>query len=330
MITALFASITAGLLLAPAKPLVVVTTTPDLASIASSVGGSHASVSSLIVGARDPHRIEAKPSFMSRVSKADLFIAVGLDLEVGYEAGILSGSRNPRVQVGATGHLYASEGVPVLERTGNASRAMGDIHPFGNPHYWHDPYNARIMARTFADKMSELQPSSAADFKQNASAFIRTVDDHMFGASAVAKFGADKLWDWDNQGVLLAKTQGQLGGWAATMAKFRGKPVLAYHRSWVYLANRFDLKIVGELEPKPGLDPTPGHINEVVQIGKEQGVKAILQEPYYSDRASTFVAQRIGAKVVVLCANVGQDPAAKDYVSMMDSNVAKVAAALGG
>lgn len=331
MLTTVLTTLSAAVALAPAKTLNVVTTTADLASIAQAVGGNHVSASPLIVGARDPHRLEAKPSFMSRVAKADMFIAVGLDLEVGYESAILQGSRNARVQLGAPGHVYAADGVPVLEKpTGGVSRAMGDIHPYGNPHYWLDPYNARIMADRLADRMAKLQPESARDFQANANAFIRSIDEHMFGSAAVGKFGADKLWAWDNQGVLGDKTGGQVGGWAGQMLRYRGRPIITYHRSWVYFANRFDLRVIGELEPKPGLDPTPGHIQEVSNAGRQAGVKAILQEPYFSDRAAKFVAGRIGAQVLVLPASVGQDAGAKDYVSLIDIIVSRVAGALGG
>lgn len=331
MLTNLVTLIAAATTMAPARPLNVVTTTQDLASIAQAVGGSQASVSSLIVGARDPHRIEAKPSYMSRVAKADLFIAVGLDLEVGYEGPILTGSHNARVQVGAPGHLYAADGIPVLEKpAGGVSRAQGDIHPYGNPHYWLDPYNARIIADHIADRMAQLQPGSAQVYQTNARAFVRAIDDRMFGSQAVEKFGADKLWSWDTQGVLVAKTGGQISGWAGRMAKYRGQPVITYHRSWLYFVNRFDLRVVGELEPKPGLDPTPGHIREVSDAGRQAGVKAILQEPFYSDKAARFVAQRIGASAVVVPGSVGQDPAARDYLTLMDTIVSRVATALGG
>jgi len=329
MLTNLLFLIAFGVAAAPPKPLVVVTTTTDLASIAQSVGGDHVTASSLIVGTRDPHRIEAKPSYMGRVSRADLFIAVGLDLEVGYENPILQGSHNSRVVVGAPGHLYAADGVAVLEKPeGGVSRAQGDIHPFGNPHYWEDPYNGRVIAQHIADKLADLQPANAHDFHVNANAFVHQIDEHMFGAAAVQKYGADKLWAWQSQGVLSQKAT--VSGWAGRMEPLRGKPVLAYHRSWVYFANRFGLRIVGELEPKPGLDPTPGHIQDVVNIGRQQGVKAIMQEPFYSDKAARFVAGRIGGQVVIMPASVGQDPGARDYISLIDTNVAKVAAAMGG
>src|SRR5688572_24206142 len=131
---------------APAN-LKIVTTTADLASIAKAVGGNHVNVSHLVVGARDPHNMEAKPSYMSRVSSADMFIAVGLELEVGYEQPILEGSRNSKVRVGAPGHVYASRWAYILEKpTGPVNRSMGDVHPYGNPHLWLDPYNGRSIA----------------------------------------------------------------------------------------------------------------------------------------------------------------------------------------
>lgn len=336
MVTSILSSFAAASTLA-AAPLRVVTTTQDLASIARSVGGNRATVTALISGARDPHRLEAKPSFMAAVARADLFIAVGLDLEVGYEKSVLQGSRNRNVQIGSPGHLYGHEGaVRILEKpSGPVSRAHGDIHPGGNPHYWLDPYNARAMARAFASKMAALQPQDAAFFRANASNFAENIDRQMFGSALVAKFGADKLWAWDNEGQLRQNLQsnnalGQLGGWAAKLAPYRGRPIITYHRSWSYFVDRFGLKVAGELEPKPGLDPTPGHMRNIVQIVQQQSVKVLLQEPFYSTRDAKFVASRTSAKVVVAPNSVGHDPAAKDYFSLIDTIVTRVSGALGG
>ncbi|MCO5296303.1 MAG: metal ABC transporter substrate-binding protein [Fimbriimonadaceae bacterium] len=322
---------------APAQsPLKVVTTTQDLASIAASVGGNLASVSSLIVGARDPHHIEAKPSYMSRVAGADLFIAVGLELEVGYEQSILSGSRNGRVQIGQLGHLYASDDVPLVGKpTGPVTRAEGDIHPYGNPHYWLDPYNARIIADHIAARMGALRPAGAKTFDANAEAFKRSVDVAMFGAQLVSKFGGDKLWQWEVGGQLASQLAANgaanlVGGWEKKMAPLNGKAIITYHRSWSYFVNRFGIKIVGELEPKPGLDPTPGHVASLLKIASANGVKVILQEPFYHDTEAKFVASRTGAKVVVAPGSVGQDPAARDYVSLINTIVDRLASVYGG
>lgn len=306
--------------------LKIVTTTADLASIAKEIGGGKASVSSLITGARDPHRLEAKPSFMSRISGANLFIAVGLGLEVGYERAILAGSSNRRVAIGSPGNLHAGDYAYVLEKpSGGVSRAMGDIHPEGNPHVWLDPYNGRLIAKAIEERMSALDPSNAKLYQQNLEGFLVRLDAAMFGKAAVNRHGAQKLWEWSNSGSLAGKPD--VGGWASKMAGLAGKPIITYHRSWSYFARRFGLKVVVELEPKPGLEPTPGHLAEVVREGTRQGVKIVLQEPYFATRNAQFVAGRIGATVVVAPLSVGMDPAAKDYVSLFDAIVAKLAGA---
>jgi len=325
----LFTAILAAVAASSFGVVKIVTTTPDLASIASAVGGSNVSASSILVGARDPHRIEAKPSFMSRVGGADLFLAVGLELEVGYEQAILDGSRNRKVQVGSSGHVYASAWVPVLEKpTGAVSRAMGDIHPYGNPHIWLDPLNGRTIALRLAGKLAELDPAHAAQYKANGQAFAARIDNAMFGTSAMSKFGAAKLWDWQRAGTLRSNAGSSLGGWTAKLAPLYGKPIVTYHRSFSYFANRFGLKVVDELEPKPGLDPSPGHLAEVIKAVSANGVKVILQESFYSSKHAQLVAARTGAKVVTVPQNVGHDAAAKDYVSLFDDIVDKLAAAV--
>lgn len=332
----LFVAASLATLAVAQAPLKVVTTTQDLASIAASIGGARANVSSLVVGARDAHRIEAKPSFMSRVAGADLFIAIGLELEIGYEGPILSGSRNARVQVGKPGHLYASDGVPLVGKpTGPVTRAQGDIHPYGNPHIWLDPFNARIIADSIAERMSALQPAGKQIFAANLAAFKKSVDVAMFGSALVSKFGGDKLWQWEVGGQLASQLRSNnasnlVGGWEAKMVPLRGKAILTYHRSWSYFVNRFGINIVGELEPKPGLDPTPGHVASLLKVASSNNVRAILQEPFYHDTEAKFVASRTGAKVIVAPSSVGQDRAARDYVSLIDTIVNRLSAVYGG
>lgn len=307
----------------------IVTTTPDLASIAASVGGNNVNVSSILVGARDPHRIEAKPSFMSRVASADLFVAIGLELEVGYEAPILEGSRNRKVQIGAPGHLYASDWTYILDKpSGPVSRAQGDIHPYGNPHIWMDPYNGRTVAVRLEQKLSAMDPKNEKAYEANLKSFLDKLDSAMFGSALVAKFGGTKLWEWQRAGSLAQNARGPIGGWAGAMAPFAGRPVVTYHSSFSYFANRFGLRVVDELEPKPGLDPTPGHLAQVLQAIKNNGVKAIIQESFYPTKHAEFVAGRTGARVVVVPQNVGHDPAARDYISFMDTLVSRVSGAL--
>lgn len=313
--------------------LTVVTTTEDLADLARQVGGSNVSVSSLVTGVRDPHSLDARPGFMSRVRNANLFIAVGLELEVGYERAILQGSGNGRVQIGGAGHLYASEGVPVLEKPASVSRAQGDIHPQGNPHVWLDPYNARIMATNIANAMVRLDSQNANAYLQNLSRFLARLDAAMFGEALVQKYGAQKLWEMSDAGDLVSRLRAagdsnRLGGWAAKMAPHAGKPLISYHRTWSYFARRFQLRVVAELEPKPGIPPTPGHLANVVHTVKSQNVKVILQEPYFSSNAARSVASQTGARVVVAPPSVGADRAATNYIALIDTIVNRLAEAL--
>ncbi len=302
----------------------VVTTTEDLASIARTVGGANVKVDSIVKGARDPHFIDAKPGDMAKIRGADLFIAVGLDLEVGYESALIQGARNPKIAIGKPGHLYASVGIGVLDKpTGRVTRADGDVHPNGNPHYWLDPFNARTIARTIAARLGQLDPTNKAAYTQRGEAFVRSVDVAMFGATAVNAVGADRLWSMASW-----KGVSGLGGWAAKMEPHRGEAIVTYHKSWNYFANRFGLRVVAHLEPKPGVPPTPGHLASVIRTAGSERVKVILQEPIYSNRSGQTVASRSSAKLVVAPLSVGHTSAAKDYISLMDSVVNLVGGAL--
>ena len=311
--------------------LKVVTTTTDLASIASLVGGKNVSVSSIITGARDAHRIEAKPSYMSRVSSASVFIAVGLDLEVAYEKAILDGSGNGKVRLGQPGHLYASEFAYVIEKpTGAVTRAQGDIHPDGNPHIMLDPWNGRLVGIGIARRFQQLDKGNAASYESNLQEYLNRMDTAMFGSKLMQKYGGTKLWQWANAGGFTKKlasvgASDDIGGWASTARLLSGKPILTYHRSMSYLARRFGLNVVDQLEPKPGLEPTPGHLAKVIREGKERGVKAVVLEPFFSARSAELVASRIGAKVVVIPQSVGQAPGANDYISLFDVIVSRIA-----
>ncbi len=312
--------------------LKVVTTTEDLAAIARSVGGANVTVTAMVMGARDPHYIDAKPSYMALSRQASLFIAVGVDLEVAYVPAILAGSRNGGIQIGRQGNFLASEGVTLLEKpTGAISRAQGDVHPLGNPHYWLDPFNGRIIAQNIADRMSQLDPTNKSAYQSRAAAFIRSVDDAMFGPALVGAVGAEKLWAWSSAGNLeqQVKAAGRtLGGWAAKMEPCRGKPIVEYHPVYIYFAHRFGLRVVEHLEPKPGIPPTPGHISEVIRKMAAENCRVIIQPPYYSTRAAETVRSRTNAVILVTPASVGQSVAAKDYVSLIDTLVNQLSGAL--
>ncbi len=310
----------------------VVTTTTDLAAIARAVGGDKVEVSAIATGREDPHFIAAKPSYMMAARKADMWIRVGLELEIGYEELILDGSRNPRIRIGTPGHLDASEGILRLEvPTQRIDRAMGDIHPLGNPHYWIDPLNGRIVAKNIAKRLERLAPEHADYFDEQLKSFQRELDERMFGRELVAKIGGSKLWALLLRGrleqVLEAPGQPALGGWLATMGPYAGKKVVTYHRSWSYFADRFGLLVADELEPKPGIPPSPGHLAKVVKRVETEGIKVLLMEPFYSRKAPDLVATQTGISVVQCANSVGGQPEATDYLTMIDNIINRVSAA---
>lgn len=293
---------TAGLLALGGTPLQaqlrVVTSTTDLFDIARSVGKNRIVAAHIGEGYQDPHFVEAKPSFVLQLQKADVWAFVGLDLEIGWMSLLLDGARNPRIRPGGTGYVDVSRAIPVLDMVrGNIDRSQGDVHPLGNPHYWLDPKNARLIASLFRDKFSELDPKNAAEYEANAAAFVERLD------------AAEKEW-------------------AADLASIKGKPVVAWHTSWRYFAEYTGMNIVGFMEPKPGVPPSPSHLAGLIQTMKRTGAKVIIMEPFYEKRTADFVAGKTGARVLVLPPSVGGLKGLDDYIAVMRYDVQQLAAAV--
>lgn len=283
---------------ARADVLQVVTTTEDLAWITRSVGGDRVAVQALARGFQDPHFVEPKPSFLLALRKADLLEVVGLDLEVGWLAPLLDQSRNPKIRPGSPGYLDLSAGVEILDRPrGAVDRSMGDVHAAGNPHYWLEPGNAIRIAAQVAARLSELRPEHRDEF-----------------AARLARFKADM-----NEAN---------ARWTAMLAPFRGAKVVTYHRSWSNFVRRYGLDVVGFVEPKPGVPPSPSHIFALTKLMKEQGVKVILVEPYFDLKTPESIASKTGAEVVVLYPSVLGRPELSDYYRLFDRNIAAVVDAL--
>ena len=288
-------------LYAESSKIKVLTTTEDLKSIAEYIGGDRVTVNSLARGYQDPHYLEAKPSFMMKAKNADLFIRIGLELEIGYEELIIDGSRNQKIRIGQPGHLDASEGVILLEvpTTTKVDRSMGDVHPMGNPHYWLDPENVKIVARNIADRLSELSPDNSRYFQENLAAFDKKMD--------------EKMVEWNEK-----------------MTPFKNSKIAIYHRSWPYFADRFGLVVACELEPKPGIPPSPGHLKEVIDIMKRDKIKVILMEVFYDEKPAQFVAGQTGAKVIIVPNSVGGSKEVKDYFNLIDTIIDKLVKGLKG
>jgi zinc/manganese transport system substrate-binding protein len=276
----------------------VVATTEDLAALTREVGGEKVKVEALARGYQDPHFVEAKPSFILKLHSADLLVLVGRELEIGWLPPLIQQSRNAKVQVGAGGYLDASLTVRILEiPTGQITRAMGDVHPLGNPHYWLDPENGRRIAAAIRDKLSQMSPGDAAHFGARYDDFGKRLSE------------AEKRWD-------------------ALMAPYRGLKVVTYHRSWPNFAERFGLEVVGYVEPRPGIPPSPSHTLEMIATMKRLGVKILLVEPYFDIKTPQSIARETGAKVLVVPPSVGGEKEITDYFKLFDYDVDLLVAAV--
>ncbi len=236
---------------AAADKINIITTTEDLASIVREIGGDKVQVEALAKGYQDPHFVDAKPSFLLKLRRADLLVAIGLQLEIGWLPPLVTNCGNPKIQPGAGGYLEAAQFAEILEiPTGQITRAMGDVHPQGNPHFWLDPQNGLRVAKGLRDKFSEMSRADAPYFAQRFDSFQQRMAD------------AEKAWD-------------------EKMKPYRGAKIVTYHNSWPNLVRRFGLNVVGYVEPRPGIPPSPGHLVDLIREMKRQNIKLILVETYF-------------------------------------------------
>lgn len=318
---------------ASSKPHILTTTT-DLADIARVIVADRAEVTSIANGKEDPHFLTARPGYIVRARDADVWIKVGLELEIGWEGPILRDSRNLKIQEGTAGHIDASTDVLVLDvPEGAVTRDMGDVHPYGNPHYWLDPLNGRVVARTIAMRLGDLFPEHAAAFQENLKSFEQDLDVAMFGSALVKRHGGDRLWKrlLDEKPLPVLETDEQdkePPGWYGLLMPYQGCSIVTYHRSWIYLAQRFGLKIPIELEPKPGIPPGSKHLAKVIKTVRAEQIRVILQEPFYSRKAADFVARHTKATVIACPNTVNGSKAARSYLQLIDTVVRSLAQAM--
>lgn len=248
----------------------IVATLPDLAAVAMQVGGPFIHLSCLANPAEDPHFVDPKPSFAKLLNKADLLVEGGADLEIGWLPPLVQNARNPKILPGQPGLIRASDGIDLKERpTGPVDRSQGDVHPMGNPHYMMDPLNAQIVARNLAERMAKLDPEHGKQFKENAVKFSDEID-------------------------------ARLTTWTKMMEPFKGVKVITYHKSFTYFLDRFGLELFDTIEPKPGIEPSPSHIADLIKKGQGAGIKFILIEENRPRKTPERVAKEIGARVVIL------------------------------
>jgi ABC-type Zn uptake system ZnuABC Zn-binding protein ZnuA len=277
--------------------LKVVTTIPDLKSIAEFIGGDRVDAFSIATGYQNPHFVDPKPSYILKLSKADVFITVGLDLEIGWVPALLNSARNQKIQKGGEGYVDASTNIPLLQIPSSVNRGEGDIHIFGNPHYWLDPLNGKIIAQTITNTLSRLDPEHQVQFQSNLKKFNETAD--------------VKIKEWETK-----------------LSRFKNTKVIAYHNEWPYFEQRFGLKIVDFLEPKPGIPPTPSQLAKIINVMKREQIKIIINSPYFTAESAELVARNSGGKVVTLATSVGATQAIKTYFDLFDYNVNQLVSAL--
>ncbi len=275
----------------------VVATTPDLASVAREIGGDRVSVVALAKPTEDPHYVDAKPSHIVTLNRADALIEGGAELELGWLPPLLENSRNARISAGAPGRIVASEGVKMLEIPTSFDRSKGDVHSMGNPHFMIDPVTVKIIARNIADHFTQIDPRSAATYRENLARFNTKLD---------AKFA----------------------GWQQRLATYRGAKIVTYHKDFVYLAQRFGLSIVDELEPKPGIAPSPAHLAQVIGKMKATNANVILVQPFQNRRTAETVARQTGAAVLDVPQQPGAAANTTTYFDMMDNIVNTLAGGL--
>jgi len=295
-ITILIAALAALTLPAGAK-LSVVTTLSDYAAIAREIGGDHVDVTAMAKPTEDPHFVDARPSFIVKLRSADILIEGGAELEVGWLPPLLQTARNSKLEAGAPGRVQASEGIHLLDVPTTLSRAAGDVHASGNPHFMVDPIIAKAVAAHIARAFASADPANAGVYQANERKFEATID---------------------------AKLQ----EWGRALLPYHGQHLAAYHDDWLYFARRFGFELEVFLEPKPGVPPSPSHLAEVIGKIKEQHIKAILVEPYHNRKIAEKVASPTGAHVVETAQYPGALPDTTTYVQLIDVLVSRISAAL--
>lgn len=274
-------------------PVTVVTSTTDLADFARIIGGAQVSVTSIVRGPQNPHYIDVKPSYMMKLRSADVFLVVGMQLEL-WAQQLIDGSRNANLLV-----VDCSRGVEKREvPTGRVDASQGDVHPLGNPHYWLDPHNVRPILNDIVEAFSRVDPDHAALFRQNQESYLRLLD--------------RKQVEWEGR-----------------LAQFKGAPIVTYHSSFSYFLARFGIEVVGHIEPKPGIPPTPSHTASLIQMIRDRHISAIGVEQFFDESVPERIATTTGAKVVRLCTSVEGREGIDSYISLMDFNTSALASALG-
>jgi zinc/manganese transport system substrate-binding protein len=318
----------------PTNKIEVVTTLTVYADIARAIGGDRVEVNAIVAGDQDAHYVKPKPSFAVWMTKADLFVETGLDLEL-WVPDLIDKSRNPKIRSGQPGYVAAADGIPMLEVPVSPDRSQGDVHIYGNPHIHTSPLNAKIIAENIAIGLMKVSPENKEYFQQNLVKYKQEIDNHLFGESLVQILGGETLTNLAQSGNLIPFLENEsfqgnklisyLGGWMKQMLPYRGRKLVAYHQTWVYFEKLFGIEIIGYLEPKPGIPPSPKHVEQLIKNIRQQNARVILAENYFDERKVREIAEKVqGIPVIVSIGTMGDS---ETYFTLVDGWINQLTAA---
>ena len=320
----------------PPAPVKVVTSLTTYAAIAREIVGDRGEVNAIAQGDENPHYVQPKPSFVPLLANADVFVTTGLDLELWVPA-LLDKAGNSKVTEGGPGYVAAYQGIQLLDVPSTYSRSAGDIHVFGNPHIWTEPLNGIQIARNILIGLKRVSPQNAEYFVGREKDFEDRVYRALYGEELVTILGGQTLSDLDHQGKLFdflnqrrykgAPLADRLGGWLKEGLGFRGKEMSCYHKEWDYFSREFGIPCVDYIEPKPGIPPTPKHVRELIELMQQRHVEVLLSPGYFDHNQIREVAERTGAKAVIVPSNVGGAPGVNTFVALINTIVGSLAQA---
>jgi len=309
------------------KPLRVVATLPDYAAIAKAIGGDRITAQAIVQGEQDAHYIRPKPSFVAKIRDAAVLLDTGLDLEM-WLPTVVDKSGNTKVRSGQPGYVAVSKGLNLLEKPKVLSRSEGGVHVYGNPHITCSPVNMRTVARNIALGLVKNDPEGKAYYQEHAEKFVRELDERMFGKALVDMLGGDTLAELAAQGKLYGFLEKQthegkplieqLGGWMKQMFPLRGKPIVTYHKNWVYFFTVFELEEAGTVEPKPGIPPSPNHVLSLIENMRQRDIRILLAANYFDQHQVETVAARVNAEPVIVPLYVGGEKGVESYFDLVN------------
>jgi zinc/manganese transport system substrate-binding protein len=316
----------------------VVSTLTDYAAIVREIGGERVIVDAIAQGDEDPHFVRPKPSYATKLAKADLFITTGLDLEL-WGPSIIDKSQNADIREGQVGYVAVSDGLKMLEIPAIVDRSQGGVHVYGNPHIHTSPLNAKVAATNIAIGLKKVDPDSESYYAKRLVQFKNKIDKHLFGEELLKILGAKTLTRLARSGNLISFIEGKdfqgeklinkLGGWLKEMMPLRGKKLVTYHKNWIYFTHLFGFEVIGEVEPKPSIPPSPRDVEKLIAMMKKLDVKVVLAANYYSEQKVNKICRAVNATPVIVPLSVEGIPEVKTYFDLIDNWVSRLKSGYG-